>query len=122
VKYLLLIYQDAGAPDWSDEDRDSLLAEYDRFNAEVGARGILVGGAELHPVSTATTVRVRDGRTLLTDGPFAETKEQLAGYYVVECDSLDEALGIAAAIPSSRLGSIEVRPQVEGQEPQGLAP
>jgi hypothetical protein len=62
-------------------------------------------------------VRVRDGRALLTDGPFAETKEHLAGYYVVECDTLDEALEIAAAIPSARLGSIEVRPQVEGQEP-----
>jgi hypothetical protein len=117
MKYLLLIYQDADERWWEDVDREALLAEYARFNAEFGGRGVLRGGAELNPVSTATTVRVRDGRTLLTDGPFAETKEHLAGYYVVECEAIDEALEIAAAIPSSRYGSIEVRPQVEGQEP-----
>jgi hypothetical protein len=115
VKYLLLIYQDADDAREEELDREGLLAEYGRFNAEFGVR--LRGGAELHPVSTATTVRVRDGRTLLTDGPFAETKEHLAGYYVVECETLDEALELAAAIPGARFGSIEVRPQVEGQEP-----
>jgi hypothetical protein len=116
VKYLLLIYQD-GEADWSEDDRAAVLAEYDGFNAEYGTRGALRGGAELHPASTATTVRVRERTTLLTDGPFAETKEHLAGYYVVECATLDEALEIAAAIPGARFGSVEVRPQVEGQEP-----
>jgi len=116
VKYLLLIYHDGDA-DWSEDDRAAALADYDRFNADYGARGVLRGGAELQPVSTATTVRVREGQTLLTDGPFAETKEHLAGYYVVECETLDEALEIAAAVPSASVGSIEVRPQVEGGEP-----
>jgi hypothetical protein len=115
LKYLLLIYQESG--DWGEDERAALLAEYERFNAEQGARGVLRGGAELQPVSTATTVRVRENETLLTDGPFAETKEYLAGYYVVECDTLDEALEVAAAVPGAKIGSIEVRPQVEGQEP-----
>ncbi len=116
MKYLLLIYQDTDA-DWNEDDRAAILREYDRFNAVYGARGVLVGGAELHPASTATTVRVRERETLLTDGPFAETKEHLAGYYVVECETLDQALEIAAAIPGAKGGSVEVRPQVEGQEP-----
>jgi hypothetical protein len=115
VKYLLMIYQEeaSGTP----EERAAFLAEYDQFNATYGARGVLQGGAELQPTETATSVRVREGKVMLTDGPFAETKEHLAGYYVVECGSLDEALEIAAAIPSARIGTIEVRPQVEGVEP-----
>lgn len=118
MNYLLMIYQDeAHVPSESSEERTSSLAEYDQFNATYGARGLLRGGAELQPTATATSVRVREGRTMLTDGPFAETKEQLAGYYVVECATLDEALEVAAAIPSARIGTIEVRPQVEGVGP-----
>lgn len=118
MKYLLLIYQSEGdVTSAGPEERASLLAEYDQFNATYGARGVLRGGAELQPTATATSVRVREGETLLVDGPFAETKEQLAGYYVVDCASLDEALEIAASIPGARFGTIEVRPQVEGVGP-----
>ena len=78
---------------------------------------MLRGGAELQPTATATSVRVRNGDVLLTDGPFAETKEQLAGYYVIECETLDDAIEIAAAVPSARYGTIEIRPQVEGVGP-----
>ena len=118
MKYLLLIYQDEEvASAASSEERAASLAEYDQFNATHGARGVLRGGAELEPTATATAVRVRDGEAMLTDGPFAETKEQLAGYYVVDCEGLDEALEIAAAIPSARFGTIEVRPQVPGVGP-----
>jgi hypothetical protein len=117
VKYLLLIYQNEEAFQATPEaDRQALLTEYFGFNAEYGARGMLAAGAELHGTDTATTVRVREGGVLLTDGPFAETKEQLAGYYVVDCESLDEALEAAAAIPSARFGAVEVRPQVEREE------
>jgi hypothetical protein len=118
LKYLLLIYQkEAQFAGTSPDERASSLAEYDQFNATYGAKGALRGGAELQPTGSATSVRVRGGEALLTDGPFAETKEQLAGYYVVECETLDEALEIAAAIPSARIGTIEVRPQVEGMGP-----
>jgi hypothetical protein len=117
MQYLLLIYQreeeeaaetDGAAPAPDRED-------YERFNEAYGAA--LRGGAELQPTETATTVRVRSGEVLLTDGPFAETKEQLAGYYVVEGESLDDAIELAAAIPGASHGSIEIRPQVEGVGP-----
>ena len=118
MKYLLLIYQNEEAfQQTPEEERAALLAEYAGFNATFGARGMLAGGAELHGTDSATTVRVRDGGQLITDGPFIETKEQLAGYYVVDCETLDEALEVAAAIPSARFGAIEVRPQVEGVGP-----
>jgi hypothetical protein len=93
------------------------LQDYERFNREYAGRGVLRGGAELSPTSSATTVRVRGAEVLLTDGPFAETKEQLAGYYVIECDSLDDAIEIAAAVPGARLGAVEIRPQEEGVGP-----
>jgi hypothetical protein len=118
VKYLLLIYQNEEAFQATpEEERTALHAEYLGFNATFGARGILAGGAELHGTDSATTVKVREGGALLTDGPFIETKEQLAGYYVVDCETLDEALEVAAAIPSARFGAIEVRPQVAGMSP-----
>ena len=88
--------------------RQAELAEYGAFGKEFAAQ--IVGGHALKPTSTATTVRVRDGKRLTTDGPFAETKEQLGGYYLVEAADLDEALGMAAKIPGARYGSIEVRP------------
>jgi hypothetical protein len=80
------------------------------FGEEMGARGVLQGGERLQPVTTATTVRVRDDEVVTSDGPFAETKEQLGGFYLVECKDLDEAIEVAARIPGARYGSIEVRP------------
>ena len=117
MQYLLMIYQrEEGAPAVSEAGAPS-REEYERFNETYGARDLLRGGAELQPTSTATTVRVRDGNVLLTDGPFAETKEQLAGYYVIECETLDDAIEIAAAVPGARHGTIEIRPQIEGVGP-----
>ena len=118
MKYLLLIYQNEEAVlATPEEERAAMLAEYVAFNATYGPRGLLVAGAELHGSESSTTVRVRERAPLLTDGPFIETKEQLAGYYVVDCETLDEALEVAAAIPSARFGAVEVRPQVAGVGP-----
>ena len=115
MQYLLMIYDDEEqAAEASEATRTATLAEYDRLNAELAARGVLRGGAELQPTETATSVRVRNGQVLLTDGPFAETREQLGGYYLIECESLDEALEVAAAVPGARSGTVEVRPQAEG--------
>ena len=86
------------------------MAEYGAFMEEMGKRGVLQGGERLRPTTDATTVRVRDGETVTSDGPFAETKEQIGGYFVVDCKDLDEAIEIAAKIPGARFGSIEVRP------------
>jgi hypothetical protein len=88
------------------------MEAYGRYTEELQAAGVLRGGSELAPVHTATTVRLRDGKVVCTDGPFAETKEQLGGYYLIDCANLDEALRWAAKVPSARDGSIEVRPQV----------
>jgi hypothetical protein len=105
MQYLLLIYDtEVGT------DRPELRAEYRKFTEEIIASGHYAGGNALQPVTTATSVRVRDGKTMLTDGPFAETREQLAGYYLIEAATPDEAKAIAARIPSSRHGTIEVRP------------
>jgi hypothetical protein len=114
VKYLLAIYADEA--EWgalSDDDRQAMYVEYARFAEDMGRRGMMIDGAELRPTAAATTVRVRDGRTLVTDGPFAETKEQLGGYFVVECDSIDDAIEAAGQLPTARHGCIEVRPLVE---------
>ena len=111
MQYMLLIYQDeTGWPQLSDEERGRMIQEYTAFTDEVRASGALVASDPLQPTSSATTVEVRDGETLTTDGPFAETKEQLGGYYLVDVESLDEALHWAAKIPSARFGKIEVRP------------
>ena len=106
MKYLLLIYDTEKR--WENGYEKLELAEYGAFGKEFAAQ--IVGGHALKPTSTATTVRVRDGKRITTDGPFAETKEQLGGYYLVEAADLDEALNIAAKIPAARFGSIEVRP------------
>jgi hypothetical protein len=114
MKYLLAIY--SNEVEWgglSDADRQAMYAEYAELSEDLGRRGMMIDGAELRPTSAATTVRVRDGRSLVTDGPFAETKEQLGGYFVIECDTIDEAIENAARIPGARHGSIEVRPLVE---------
>ncbi len=106
MKYLLLIYDTEKR--WESGYEQMELAEYGAFGKEFS--GQILGGNALKPTATATTVRVRDGKRMTTDGPFAETKEQLGGYYLVEAADLDEALGIAAKIPAARYGSIEVRP------------
>jgi hypothetical protein len=111
VQYLLLIYEPEEAfASLSDQERDAQLGEYFAFTNAIRASGNYVAGDALQPVRTATTVRVKDGRTLLTDGPFAETREQLGGYYLVEAKDIDEACAMAARIPAARTGSIEVRP------------
>lgn len=89
---------------------DELMAEYQAFSEMVDKLGIVRGAARLQPTLAATTVRVRDGKPVITDGPFAETKEQFGGFYLLDCKDLDQALGLAAKIPSARHGSIEVRP------------
>ena len=111
MQYALLIY--SGEDAWaalSEEERNDLHAEYDAFTQELQSAGAMVGGERLEAVQAATTVRVRGGETLTTDGPFAETKEQLGGFYLIDVESLDEALEWAAKIPSARHGAIEVRP------------
>jgi hypothetical protein len=109
MKYMLLIYN-CDRPEPSDPGFDEALAPINAFAAECRRRGAWVSGDPLLPESTATTVSVRDGRTLITDGPFAETHEHLGGYYVLECRNLDEALELAALCPFAAVGSIEVRP------------
>ena len=114
MKYALLIY--ASEQDWAsqtEEESQAQFQEYMAFTKDIVDRGIYQGGEALQPITTATTVRVRDGETLTTDGPFAETKEQLGGFYLVDAKDLDEAIEIAARIPDVRRGSIEVRPVME---------
>ena len=111
MQYLLLIYENEKAfADVSQEEGAKIFNEYKEYTESIKASGNLRAGDALEPTTKATTVRVRDGKTLTTDGPFAETREQLGGYYLVEAADLDEALQLAARIPSSRWGSIEVRP------------
>ena len=114
MKYMLLIYDDERV--WermSETERHRLFGEYMQFTEQIKATGQYRAGAPLQPVSTATSVRIRDEQQLITDGPFAETREQLGGYYLIDAKNLDEAIGIAARIPSARLGTIEVRPVME---------
>jgi hypothetical protein len=111
MKYLCLIYdEEKKLQAMTKSEMDGLMEEYVAFTRELRASGHYLGGNDLQPVRNATTVRVRNGKMSATDGPFAETKEQLGGYYLVEARDLNEALQIASRIPSSRLGSIEVRP------------
>jgi hypothetical protein len=111
MQYLLLIYQNEAEFGKMDAAaRQKVSAEYGAYTQSIVQSGHFKAGDGLQPTTTATTVRVRDGKTLTTDGPFAETREQLAGYYLVEAKDLDAALGIAARIPGARTGSIEVRP------------
>jgi hypothetical protein len=111
VKYLALIYGDATRWDsLSEDERSRIYADYMAFGDAGRKAGVVIGGAELAGVQTATTVRVRDGQTAVTDGPYAETKEALGGYYVLECASMDEALDWAARIPGASHGAVEVRP------------
>ena len=111
MKYLLLIYDnEASMAGLAEAEQGKLFADYMDYTRAIRKSGNYLGGEALEPVATATTVRVRGGKTVTTDGPFAETREQLGGYYLVEAKDLDEAIALAARIPSSRYGCIEVRP------------
>ena len=117
MKFLALIYSDESAWDsLGDADRSSMIEQYMAFSREAEAAGVVLGGAELAPTRSATTVRVREGQTAVTDGPYAEAKEALGGYYLFECESLDEALDWSARIPGAQHGAIEVRPVHEGED------
>lgn len=114
MRYMMLIYAAESAYEGAtQEDQEREYEEYNAFGSEAKERGLEPQGEALQPIATATTVRVRDGKTLTTDGPFAETKEQLGGYYILNCKDLDEAIEMAAKIPGARIGSIEIRPVVE---------
>jgi hypothetical protein len=114
MKYLCLIYdEEKKLQAMNGTEMDALMQEYFAFTKDIEKSGNLLGGNDLQPVRTATTVRVRNGKVSTTDGPFAETKEQLGGYYLVEARDLNEAIQIASRIPSARIGSIEVRPVQE---------
>ena len=113
MHYMLLIYGTGEA--WeslSDAEQEAMYQEYYAFSNDLREQNKLLGANELQPTTTATTVTVRDGDAVVTDGPFAETKEALGGYYLIEAESLDEAIEWAARIPSARTGKIEVRPVV----------
>ena len=114
MKYMLLIYHDEQS--WSaisETEREQIYGEYRKLREQLQSRGQFITGSELQPITTATSVRVRDGKELVTDGPFAETHEQLGGYFLVEAENLDEATTIAASIPSARTGTVEIRPLAE---------
>ena len=111
MKYMLLVYLNEQA--MSETERQECYEESAQLARDLHARGQYVDASPLHPISTATSVRVRDGKPLVTDGPFAETREQLGGYYMIDAKDLDEAIGIAARIPPARVGTIEIRPVME---------
>jgi hypothetical protein len=113
MRYMMLIYSTAGPDGLPPEEADRIRAGHERVIEEATRKGVLVGAEPLAPTSTATTVRVHNGKTLVTDGPFAETKEHLAGYYIIHCENLDEAIEWAAKIPTACYGGggcIEIRP------------
>ncbi|MGD9646231.1 MAG: YciI family protein [Pirellulales bacterium] len=111
MKYMLLIYADENA--WTDAEREACYVESTALTQQLHADGKYLGASPLHPVATATSVRVRDGKRIVTDGPFAETREQLGGFFLVDAKDLDEALDIAGRIPGARKGTVEVRPVLE---------
>jgi len=113
MKYMLLIYHDEKR--WNEiaeSERQQMYGEYRKLREELQSRGQFVDGSQLAPTTTATSIRVRDNKQLVTDGPFAETHEHLGGYFLIEAKNLDEATAIAARIPSARTGTVEVRPLV----------
>lgn len=118
MKYMMLIYAAGGPP--SEADRQKCFAESMQLTQDLAAQGKFLAAAPLQPVSTATTVRVRDGKPSITDGPFAETREQLGGYYLIDAADLDDAIRIAARIPGAKWGSVEIRPVMElaGMQPR----
>jgi hypothetical protein len=111
MQYMMIIYAaDGSGPAPESAEMGELMQAYGAFGAEAREKGVMVAGDALQPVSTSTTVRVRNGVTETTDGPFAETKEQLGGYYILDCKNLDEAIEYAAKIPTAKYGSVEIRP------------
>jgi hypothetical protein len=108
---MLLIYSDEQA--WSEAERNRCYAESAQLTQDLHSQGRYLAAAPLHPVATATSVRVREGKRLVTDGPFAETREQLGGYFLIDAQDLDEAIGVAARIPGARKGTVEIRPVLE---------
>ena len=112
MKYMLLIYLDEKAA-LSETERQECYAESTQLAHEIHSSGQYLGANPLHPTSMATSVRVRNGKKLVTDGPFAETREQLGGYFLIDAKNLDEAIGIAARIPMARKGIVEIRPVIE---------
>lgn len=114
MRYMLLIYGDEKLNPASDSaDAQDMMPAYAAFTDDVQKAGVLRGGDALQPIATATSVRVRDGKRLTTDGPFAETKEQLGGFYILDCKDSDEAAAWAARIPGAKNGTVEVRPIME---------
>jgi hypothetical protein len=111
MKYMLLVYADENA--WTDEERQHCYAESTELTHDLNSRGQFLSANPLQPVATATSVRVREGKQLVTDGPFAETREQLGGYFLVDAKDLNEAIAIAGRIPGARKGTVEVRPVME---------
>lgn len=111
MKYMLLIYLDENS--LSEGERAECYQKSAQYAQELSTSGKYLGAGPLHPTSTATSVRVRDGKRLVTDGPFAETREQLGGYFLVDAKDLDEALDIAGSIPAGRWGTVEIRPLME---------
>jgi hypothetical protein len=111
MKYMLLIYLDEQA--LSESERQACYVESTQLAHDIAAQGKYVGANPLHSVTMATSVRVRDGKRFVTDGPFAETREQLGGYFLIDAPDLDEAIGIAARIPMARKGTVEIRPVIE---------
>jgi hypothetical protein len=125
MRYLLLIYTEEPTDTPPEDVMAVELAGYNAFSDEIRARGIFEAGEALNPTTSATTVRIRDGQTVTTDGPFAETKEALGGFYLINAKDLDEAIELAAKIPAAKHGSIEVRPifdfgAAEGSNPQAV--
>jgi hypothetical protein len=111
MKYMLLIYADEAV--WTESEREACYAESTRLSHELHANGRYLAANPLQPASTAASVRVRDGKRLVTDGPFAETHEQLGGYFLIDAKDRDEAIQIASRIPGARKGTVEVRPVLE---------
>ncbi len=111
MKYMLLIYTDENS--WTESEREHCYVESTRLTHDLQAQGKYRGASPLHSVATATSVRVRDGKRIVIDGPFAETREQLGGYFLIEASDLDEAIEIAGRIPGARKGTVEVRPVME---------
>jgi hypothetical protein len=111
MKYMLLIY--AGENAIKEIDREHCYQESRQLCNELAAKGQFISAAPLHPVTTANSVRIREGKRLVTDGPFAETREHLGGYFMIEASDMDEAVGIAARIPGAKWGTVEVRPVIE---------
>ena len=118
MKYMLLIYHDEQA--WNrlaEAERQEIYGGYRQLREQLQSRGQFLTGDQLQPTATASIVRVREGKQLVTDGPFAETREQIGGFFLIEAKDLEEATSIAGQIPSARMGAIEIRPVVETAKP-----